>query len=263
MRSRFLNRSRTFLRSNLFGLIAIFIVLGGTAIALPGKNKVNSGDIKQGAVRTLDLRRGAVTKSKLRRNAVDGSRVRNNTITGDDVDESSLSISLDQGAIGAREEEDRERRITLSPAELTPATVGDPKTELDRGIPATSFDPGEDDSVGATLEVPLDRVEGTGLQVRLLWDAGAAGQVVWAAGFRMLLPGTPLPPGPPALSETADTSPGADTLVETTVLDVPENGIDNGRPLSLYIARNADVAGDTLADFARLRLVEIRYTATG
>jgi hypothetical protein len=69
------------LRRNVYGLIAVFIALSGTAVALPGKNSVNSGDIKKGAVR----------KSDIRKNAVNGSKVINNSLMGADVDEGSLS----------------------------------------------------------------------------------------------------------------------------------------------------------------------------
>lgn len=46
---------RTFLRQHVLGLVAIFIALGGTALALPGTNTVNSGDIVNGTVKEADL----------------------------------------------------------------------------------------------------------------------------------------------------------------------------------------------------------------
>lgn len=76
------------LRRNVYGLIAIFIALSGTAVALPGKNTVNSGDIKNGAVH----------KGDVHRNAVNGSKVINNSLTGADIKESSLS-----GVLGCRD----------------------------------------------------------------------------------------------------------------------------------------------------------------
>jgi hypothetical protein len=42
------------------GVIALIAALSGTAIALPGKNTVDSGDIKKGAVKTSDIARGTV-----------------------------------------------------------------------------------------------------------------------------------------------------------------------------------------------------------
>jgi len=69
------------LRRNVYGLIAVFIALSGTAAALPGKNTVNSGDIKKGAVR----------KSDIRAKAVNGRKVINDSLKGNDIDEASLS----------------------------------------------------------------------------------------------------------------------------------------------------------------------------
>jgi hypothetical protein len=71
-----------YIRRNILGVVAIFIALGGTAAALPGKNKVDSGDIKAGHVRLSDL--GA--------NAVNSSKVADDSLKGADVDESSLDI---------------------------------------------------------------------------------------------------------------------------------------------------------------------------
>ena len=71
-----------YLRRNVLGVVAIFIALSGTAAALPGKNKVDSGDIKNANVKLADL--GP--------NSVDGSKVVDNALKGADVDESSLEI---------------------------------------------------------------------------------------------------------------------------------------------------------------------------
>ena len=64
-------RVREHLRSNVYGLIAVFIALGGTAVALPGRNTVDSGDIRNAQVKSVD--------------------VAQNTLTGGDIKESTLS----------------------------------------------------------------------------------------------------------------------------------------------------------------------------
>jgi hypothetical protein len=258
-----LRRAGELARSNMLGLVAIFIVLGGTAIALPGKNKVNSGDIKQGGVRTLDLHRNAVTKSKLHANAVTGAKVRDDSLTGRDIDESTFSIPIGAEAIGERELKDRERRIVISAGELVPAVPGEPDVGLQFGYPAVFYPPDADHSTGALTEVPLDRDVASGLHVSLLWDAQATGVVVWNVGVRVVSAGANLESGVQAGQDVAVNAAKAGTAIETPILDVPAGTLVNGQPLAFNITRNADAPADTMPSFAHLRLVEIRYTATG
>ena len=70
--------------------IALLAALSGTAVALPGKNTVDSGDIKRNAVRSSDVRSGAIRTADIRNNAVTSAKVRNNTVTGNDVNESTF-----------------------------------------------------------------------------------------------------------------------------------------------------------------------------
>src|SRR5688500_861979 len=67
--------------TTVIAVLALFLAVGGaTAIALPGTNTVNSGDIRNGQVKTRDLAA----------NAVSGAKVKLDTLTGDDISESSL-----------------------------------------------------------------------------------------------------------------------------------------------------------------------------
>ena len=70
--------------------IALLAALSGTAVALPGKNTVDSGDLKRNAVKTRDIARNAVTGPKIRNGAVNGRKVRNNSLTGTDINEGTL-----------------------------------------------------------------------------------------------------------------------------------------------------------------------------
>jgi hypothetical protein len=74
----------------VLAFIALLAALSGTAIALPGKNTVDSGDLKPNAVKSGDIGRGQVKNSDIGRNAVNGAKIRNNAITGADIRESSL-----------------------------------------------------------------------------------------------------------------------------------------------------------------------------
>jgi hypothetical protein len=70
--------------------IALLAALSGTAIALPGKNTVDSGDLKKNAVKASDIARNAVTGPKIRNGAVNGAKVQDNSLTGADINESTL-----------------------------------------------------------------------------------------------------------------------------------------------------------------------------
>ena len=81
-------------------LAALFIVLGGTAVALPGKNTVDSGDIQNKAVKTKDIAKeavtekkiadGAVTSPKLAAGSVGTQKIADNAVTGAKADEASF-----------------------------------------------------------------------------------------------------------------------------------------------------------------------------
>lgn len=138
MRRELASRGRSKLtrqiRSNVLGLVAIFIALTGTAFALPGNNTVDSGDIINGQVRSPDVRAddltsadlafGAVTYSELAPSAfaagdiarpgspfatgygiapdaIQSAEVSANALTGADVNETSLDTGVLQRRIGA------------------------------------------------------------------------------------------------------------------------------------------------------------------
>ncbi|MEA2333002.1 MAG: hypothetical protein QOH58_3140 [Thermoleophilaceae bacterium] len=79
--------------SPAFGVafLALVVALSGTAVALPGKNTVDSGDLKRGAVKSSDIGRGAVTSTKLRNGAVTTAKIRNNAVSGAKINEGSLA----------------------------------------------------------------------------------------------------------------------------------------------------------------------------
>lgn len=80
--------------------------------------------------------------------------------------------------------------------------------------------------------------------------------------MRTLEPGTSLGSvrtGP----DVSSTSTAIHSVVETTVLDIPPDLLRDGQPLSLTVVRDGGASSDTLSVFAELRMVELRYTATG
>ena len=63
-------RIRRHLQSNAIAYVALFVALSGTAIALPGKNKVKKNDIARGAVVGKAIAADAVKQAKIRDAAV-------------------------------------------------------------------------------------------------------------------------------------------------------------------------------------------------
>ena len=83
------------------GVVALIAALSGTAVALPGKNTVDSGDLKRGAVKTSDIARGAVTNSKVRNRTLTGAKLRNGTITGGKVGADTLTgANINESTLG-------------------------------------------------------------------------------------------------------------------------------------------------------------------
>ena len=70
--------------------VALLAALSGTAIALPGTNSVDSGDIKNGAVKTKDIKNNDVRSGDVRNGTLTGGDVRNDSLTGGDINESTL-----------------------------------------------------------------------------------------------------------------------------------------------------------------------------
>ena len=61
-------------------LALFFAIAGGSAIALQGRNSVDSGDIKPKAVKTSDIANNAVTTRKIRNNHVRAADIQNNAV---------------------------------------------------------------------------------------------------------------------------------------------------------------------------------------
>ena len=88
-------RVRRYVQNNIWGIAAVFIALGGTAIAAAPKAPKNS-------VTTKSIKDGNVKLADLGRNSVDSSKVVNDSLTGADVNEATLDgIQGEPGPPGA------------------------------------------------------------------------------------------------------------------------------------------------------------------
>ena len=244
----------------MVGYIALFcFVLGGTAIALPGRNKVDTGDIKKNGVRTSDIAPRAVTAAKIAPRSVDGLRVIDNSLTGEDIDESTLNIRPAPASIGPTELADRQRRLVFTPGSLVPGGTGAPELEATGPFPILSF-PNANGFASLATDVPGTRVEGTRLSVRVVWSATGNGTVAWDMAYGSVAAGGSVEAAATSESEAQGTTTGALT---TTSFEIPAGAVANGNLLGVTIERDGTQPGDTLAGAARLHLVEIDYMATG
>jgi hypothetical protein len=83
----------------VINLVALFIVLGGHAVALPGKNVVKKNDIAPGAVTARSLAPGIVTSAKLGRHAVTDAALANKSVTGRTISPRSVHGLMLAGTI--------------------------------------------------------------------------------------------------------------------------------------------------------------------
>jgi len=67
--------------SLVLSLFTLFIALTTTAVALPGRNLVERGDIAKGAVTTRDLARGAIKARAIGKKAVTSQKLANHAVT--------------------------------------------------------------------------------------------------------------------------------------------------------------------------------------
>lgn len=252
---------RDHLRHNIVGYVALFcFVLGGTAVALPGRNKVDSGDLKKNAVRASDIAPRAVTAAKIAPRSVDGLRVIDNSLTGEDIDESTLNIHTPPNSIGPTELADRQRRLVFAPSSLVPGVTGTaPQLETVGAFPVLAFANARGTASVAT-DVPGSRVEGTKMTVRLLWSSEGSGTVMWDVTYAMVAAGGNVEASQHSEELRSTTNSGELTA---TTFEIPAGAAVNGNMLGLAVERNGTDIDDTLPGAARLHLVEIDYTANG
>ena len=94
-------RIRRHLQTHIVAYLALFVALGGTAVALPGKNTVKSNDIARGAVKGKSLAADAVKKRKIRNAAVVNAKLADRAVTAPKLADGSVSAQkLAAGAVG-------------------------------------------------------------------------------------------------------------------------------------------------------------------
>lgn len=80
-------RIRAHIRSHIVGYIALFFALSGSAVAvsLPGKNRVNSGDVINKSLKSKDYKNNNIKSIDVKDASLAGVDVLSNSLTGDDL----------------------------------------------------------------------------------------------------------------------------------------------------------------------------------
>ena len=81
--------------ANVVATLALFIALGGGAIAASnlGKNSVGTRQLKKSSVTKAKIKKNAVTKAKIKNGAVNGSKIADGSVTGAEIDAASTPFS--------------------------------------------------------------------------------------------------------------------------------------------------------------------------
>jgi hypothetical protein len=122
----------------VISLVALFAALSGAALALPGTQTVNSGDIKDNAVKSIDLKdNAAVTTDDVVDESLTGTDVADGSIAGGDVTDESIASNditndtvlsadiADQAITGADVAGDTLESNDLAPNSVRAEEIGD------------------------------------------------------------------------------------------------------------------------------------------
>lgn len=78
--------------ATVLAITALFVALGGSAIALKGKNSVDSGDIKNGNVKGKDLANDAVDTPDIKGDAVKGAQIAAGAVGSAQIGDGSIAV---------------------------------------------------------------------------------------------------------------------------------------------------------------------------
>jgi hypothetical protein len=89
--------------ASLLALVALVFALAGTAVALPGKNKVDANDIKKNAVKSKAIKKGAIKEPKIASGAVTTPKLADGAVNSAKIADGSVAAAdLVPGVEGAR-----------------------------------------------------------------------------------------------------------------------------------------------------------------
>ncbi len=132
-------RIRKHLQGNAVAYAALFVALGGTALALPGHKQVKSDDLANGAVKSKAIATAAVSEKKLKSGAVTETKLGAGAVT---------AAKLRAGAVGVSQlADDAVERKKLKAQAVTSQKLADSAVTSDKvadgTLLATDFGPGQ------------------------------------------------------------------------------------------------------------------------
>lgn len=94
-------RSRRLTLGTAVALVALLATMAGSAVALPGKNRVDSNDAKRGSIGTRAIANNSLRSSDIRNGNVFSRDISDGSLTGDDVQDDSLTGNdIDENTLG-------------------------------------------------------------------------------------------------------------------------------------------------------------------
>jgi hypothetical protein len=80
--------------AHVIATIALFFAIaGGSAIALKGKNSVDSGDLKKNSVTAAKIKKNAVTAAKIKKSAVNSAKIKDGTVGTADIKDGNVTTA--------------------------------------------------------------------------------------------------------------------------------------------------------------------------
>jgi hypothetical protein len=76
--------------SLVVSFVALAIAISGTAVALPGKNKVETNDLEKNAVTAKKIKKNAVTTKKVKDLAITAAKLADGSVSGDKIADDSI-----------------------------------------------------------------------------------------------------------------------------------------------------------------------------
>jgi hypothetical protein len=194
--------------------VALLAALSGTAVALPGRNTVDSGDLKRGAVKNSDIAQRAVTGSKIRNGAITASKIRNGTITGSKIGNGTIT--------GAKLAND-----TVTGAQINESTLATVPRAEHANTATTATTATNANTLGGHAANSLVRVASAGVDSdALVGESGTALSTAIAApsaGFLVINAG----------SDVVVTDPVADVAVDCSIEVDGTASLPSARTISL------------------------------